>query len=80
MPSTDDANDEAESWEALVGYVCTALDAFGHRAKWTAPVRAPAKPDLANEEATRQERRRLLANNKAWRSAEAYMRALGATS
>lgn len=69
MASYDD-----DTVEALAQYLCTDPDAHGHRSKWAEPARAAVKADLAGEEAARQERRRVLANNKAWRSAEAVRR------
>jgi ParB family chromosome partitioning protein len=65
---------EDEHYDAWPCYVCCDPDAHGHRSKWAAPARAAVKADSASEEAARQERRRVLANNKAWRSAEAVRR------
>ncbi len=64
-------------------YVCTDYAAHGHRPRWEtgggAGASAPAARTEAEEqqqrEAARAERRRVIDNNKAWRSAETVRRA-----
>jgi ParB family chromosome partitioning protein len=74
----DDEEGDAGKWVTEVGYVCTDPVAFGHlKAAGTAAEankpRDTSAQDAA-EDAAREERRRVVANNKAWRSAETVRR------
>jgi ParB family chromosome partitioning protein len=73
----DDESDRGQ-WVTEVTYVCTDPVAYGHlkprgtAAKANEPVDTSAQD--AADEAAREERRRVVANNKAWRAAEAVRR------
>jgi ParB family transcriptional regulator, chromosome partitioning protein len=70
----DDEHDEAAEliWEPV--YVCTDPVANGHiEPRQMRPARTSETPE-ANDEAKRQERRTVIANNKAWRSAQSVRR------
>jgi ParB family chromosome partitioning protein len=73
----DNESDRGE-WIIEVTYVCTDPVAYGHlkpkgsAAKANEPVDTSAQD--AADEAARTERRRVVANNKAWRAAEAVRR------
>jgi len=75
-----DGDDEEDGeQEGALGYaatyVCTDPASHGHRNRWESPAVAP-RPAQADEqrEAASDERRRVVANNKAWRSAEVVRR------
>ena len=79
--SKDDDEDEADDdlvegvreghVEYVTTYVCTDPPANGHRRRWDRPVAPrPAQTD-EQREAVNAERRRVMANNAAWRSAAA---------
>jgi ParB/RepB/Spo0J family partition protein len=74
----NDDEGDAGKWVTEVGFVCTDPVAYGHlKAAGTAAKANEPKDTSAQdaaEEAAREERRRVLANNKAWRSAEAVRR------
>jgi ParB family transcriptional regulator, chromosome partitioning protein len=73
----DDESDRGE-WITEVHYVCTDPVAYGHlkprRTAATANEPVDTSAQDAADEAAREERRRVLANNKAWRAAEAVRR------
>jgi ParB family chromosome partitioning protein len=71
----DGTNDEDEPVEFGPVYVCTDPDAYGHQSRWQRSV-ATEDPEPTDEDkaAAAAERRRVVANNKAWRSAEAVRR------
>jgi ParB/RepB/Spo0J family partition protein len=76
----DYENDESDrgEWITEVAYVCTDPVAYGHlkAAGTAAEANTPRDTSAqdAADEAAREERRRVLANNKAWRAAEAVRR------
>lgn len=83
-PSGDDADEDDEGWTIVYRpvFVCTAPSEYGHTgALLSRPVggaQATASSattvDEVAAEAARQERRAVLANNKAWRAAEPVRR------
>jgi ParB family chromosome partitioning protein len=74
----DDDEGDTGKWVTEVGYVCTDPVAYGHLKAAGTAVEANVPRDTsaqdAADEAEREERRRVLANNKAWRAAEAVRR------
>ena len=67
----DDEGDREGHVEYVTAYVCTDSPANGHRSCWDRPVAPrPAQTD-EQREAANAERRRVVANNAAWRSAAA---------
>jgi ParB family chromosome partitioning protein len=74
----DDKGDEQERLVTDITYVCTDPVAYGHLKAVGRAAEANTPTDTsaqdAAEEAGREERRRVLANNKAWRSAETVRR------
>jgi ParB family chromosome partitioning protein len=63
-----------ESSEFVTAYVCTDPTTYGHADRST-PAKREAEPQSEESaEAARAERRQVLANNKAWRSAETVRR------
>jgi ParB family chromosome partitioning protein len=74
----DDDEGDTGKWVTEVGYVCTDPVAYGHlKAAGTAAetnVPRDTSAQDAADEAAREERRKVLANNKAWRSAETVRR------
>jgi ParB family chromosome partitioning protein len=62
-----------DPWDAdRLRYWCTDPTANGHRTRW--PERAAAIDDEVERERKREERRTVIANNKAWRAAEPVRR------
>ncbi len=68
--------DEGESYGfvAMPSRVCTDPVAYGHRSRWEVPQTERAEPTQEERAEAAAERRRVVANNKAWRSAEAVRR------
>ncbi len=68
-------NDEEEEVEFEPVYVCTDPAAYGHQSRWQRSV-STERPEPTDEDraAAAAERRRVIANNKAWRSAEVVRR------
>jgi ParB family transcriptional regulator, chromosome partitioning protein len=70
-----DESDESDDVERLVTettYVCTDPVAYGHIEPWPELTDRSSAP--GNDQAASEERRRVVANNKAWRSAETVRR------
>ncbi len=73
VDTNDDEDDGSVlAWEAI--YVCTDPVANGHITEQASRRSAASERTEADIEAERQERRNVLANNKAWRSAESVRR------
>jgi len=71
----DDGDDDRESrLEYVATYVCTDPASYGHKSRWDRPT--ATRPAVGDEqrEAASDERRRVVTNNKAWRSAEVVRR------
>jgi ParB family chromosome partitioning protein len=70
----DDDTDHEDGIEFVAVYVCTDPASYGHRSRWQRQgVPRPVESDKQRAEAS-FERRLVVANNKAWRSAEVVRR------
>ncbi len=77
-PAYDDDEQDGQDvrqWTAV--YVCTDPDGHGHCSRWGGhgdTTRVPGEKSEAEREADRNARREVIANNKAWKSAEVVRR------
>jgi ParB family chromosome partitioning protein len=71
-----EGEDGSDQLEHSVVYACTDPDAYGHRSWFSPSPTTQAKAEKTDEERAEAtvERRRVLAHNKAWRSAEVVRR------